>query len=101
MEFRAVEQLAENAGDLALDDSGTVILHDHPRFPVAFADLHADIGQYPGFLASIESIVHRLLDRGDQCLGGGVETEQMTILEKELRNRNFALATRHFEGGGR
>jgi hypothetical protein len=24
----------------------------------------------------------------------------MTVLEKELRNGNFALATRHFKGGG-
>ena len=80
---------------------GTVILHDHARFPVAFADLHADIGQYPRFLAGIERVIHRLLNRGDQCLGGGIKTEQMTILEKELRNRNVALATRHFDCGGR
>ena len=100
VEFRAIEELAENACDLALDDSRAVILHDDPRLPVAIAHLHADLGEYPRFLASIERIVDRLFDGGDQCLGGRIKPEQVTVLEKELRNGNFALPTRHFKGGG-
>ena len=84
VEFRTVKQLAENAGDLAFDDSRAVILHDHPRFAVAVAHLYADVGEYSRFLTGIESVVDRLFDGGDQCLGGGIEAEQMTILEKEL-----------------
>ena len=82
------------------DDSRAVVFHNDPRFPVAIAHLHADIGEDPGFLAGIESIVDRLFDGRDQCLRGGIKAEQMAILEEELRNGNFALPTRHFEGGG-
>ena len=100
VELRTVKQLAENPGDLALDNSRAVILHDHPRCAVAVADLHGDVREDARFLASIERVVDRFLDRGDKRLGKSIEAEQMTILEKELRNRNFALPTRHFEGGG-
>jgi hypothetical protein len=49
---------------LALYNSRAVILHDDPELPVAIAYLHTNIGEYPRFLASIESIIHRLFDSG-------------------------------------
>ena len=100
VEFRAVEELAENACDLALYNPRAVVFHDDARLSVAIAHLHTDLGKYPRFLAGIERIVHRLFDGGDQCLGGRIEAEQMTVLEKELRNGNFPLPARHFDGGG-
>src|ERR1035437_10051994 len=99
VEFRAIEELAKNACDLALDNPRAVILHDDPGFSVAIAHLHTDFGENPGFPASIESIVHRLFDSSDQCLGGRIKPEQVAVLEKELRNGNFALPSSHFKGG--
>ena len=102
VEFRAVEELAEDARDLALDNSRAVVLHDRPaHLPERSLTSHPDVGENARFLAGIERVVDRLLDRGDQRLGRGIETEQMTVLEKELRDGNFALPARHFEGGGR
>ena len=37
------------------------------------------------------------LGRNRRCY---IEAENMTILEKEFRNGNFALSTCHFNGGG-
>ena len=100
MEFRTIQQLAENARDLALDNSRAVILHDDPRFAGTVADLDTDLGEDAGFLAGIERIVDRFLHGGDQGLGRGIETEQMTILEEEFGDGDFALAARHFRSGG-
>src|SRR3990167_9413235 len=100
VEFRAIEELAEDAGDLVLDNARTVVLHHDTRLPVALAHLHADLGKYPCFLASIERVVHRLFDGGHQRLGRRVEPEQVTVLEKELRNGDFTLPSSHIGGGG-
>ena len=100
MEFRAVEELAENAGDLALYNPRPVIFDRDARLSEAIAHLHTDLGEYARFLAGIESIVHRLFDGRDQCLGGRIKAEQVTVLEEELRNGNFTLPACHFDGGG-
>ncbi|MCZ7660324.1 MAG: hypothetical protein M5U07_21935 [Xanthobacteraceae bacterium] len=100
VEFRAVEQLAEDPRDLALDDSGPVVLDDDARSPVAVAHLDPDLGQDACLLAGVEGIVHGLLDGREQRLGGRVEAEQVAVLEKELGDRDLALPARHLDGGG-
>src|SRR5512143_2166207 len=53
VEFRAAEELPENAGDLALYNARAIVLHDDAGLPVVIAHLHTDLGKYPRFLASI------------------------------------------------
>ena len=86
VEFRPIQELAEDAGDLTFDDAGPVILHGDERLSSALPHFDSDLGQYSSFLARIERVVDGLLDGRDQRLGRRIETEQMTILEEELRD---------------
>ena len=64
VELRAVEQLAEDQGDLLLEDAGPVVLHAHlvAVRPDAL-DVDPDFGQDAGLLAGVQGVVDRLLDR--------------------------------------
>ena len=63
VELRAVEQLAEDQGDLLLEDAGPVVLHAHlvAVRPDAL-DVDPDFGQDAGLLAGVQGVVDRLLD---------------------------------------
>ena len=100
VEFRPVEELAEYARDLGLEDPRPVVLDHDPALAVALAHLHSDFRQDRRLLAGIERIVDGLLDRHDQGLGGRIEAEQMPVLEKELRDGNVALPSSHIECSG-
>ncbi len=100
MELRAIEQLAEDPGDLRPHDPRPVVRDDHA---VAFLldhllDDHLHIGQDTRLLAGIERIVHRLLDRRQQRLARVIEAQQMAVLREELRHRDLALSLRQLGG---
>ena len=69
VEFRPIQELAEDAGDLTFDDAGPVILHGDERLSGALPHFDSDLGQYSSFLARIERVVDGLLDGRDQRLG--------------------------------
>ena len=75
VELRPIKQLAEYAGDLALDNSRAVILDHDPQLPGALVHLNDDIWQYAGFLAGVESVVHRLFDSSHQRFGRRIKTK--------------------------
>ena len=98
VELRAIEQLAEDARDLALDDARAIVFDRDPRSLETAAHLDRDLRQHACFLAGVERVVDRLLDGGHQSFGGRVEAEQMAVLEKELRNGDIFLSAGHFQG---
>ena len=101
VELGSVEQLAEDAWDLALDDARAVV-GDDDAVPVLghLSDLDLEIGQDPGLLAGVERVVDRLLDRGQQRLGGAVEAQQVPVLGEELADRDLLCLAAMRLGGG-
>jgi hypothetical protein len=96
MEFRAVEQLAEDLRDLLLDDAGAVVLDRDPEAVLPeLVDLDDQLGQDPRLFAGVERVVDRFLDGGEQRLLRVVEAEQVAVLGEELRDRDLALPRRH------
>ena len=101
VEFRAVEQLAEDLGDLVFDDARSVVLHaDLVAVGAGRFDVDPDFGQDAGLFAGVERVVDRLFDGGQQGLARIVEAEQMPVLGEELADRNIALAGGHRLGRG-
>jgi hypothetical protein len=88
----AVEELPEDEGHLGGDDPRAVVLHGHPedllRDPLY---LDEDVREYHGLLAGVEGIVHRLLHRGDDPPGGGVEAQEVLVLLEELGDADGPL----------
>ena len=107
MEFGAVQQFREDAADVGLRDARAVVADGDAesvclrsgRSGAVVArddfDFDRDRRQDPGFLARIQCVVHRLLDRRQQCLARAVEAEQMAILEEELADGDLPVACRH------
>jgi len=92
MEFRPIEELAEDPGDLRFDDTGTRVLDNHPVAVLGeFPYLDEDIGEETRLLAGVERVVDGLLDGREQRLGQAVESEQVTVLCKELADGYLAL----------
>jgi hypothetical protein len=76
VELRPVKELRENLGNLFLHDARAVVF-DADAVPVLgdLGDVDRDRRQDARLLAGIEGVVDRLLDRGQQGLGGVVEPE--------------------------
>jgi len=90
----AVEQLAENLADLRFHDAGTVVLDGNAiACSVDLPDLHADLRKDPSLFTGIEGVVDTFLDGREQRLAGRIEAEQMSILEEELGDGDFPLAS--------
>ena len=101
MKFRAVQQLAENLGNLRFDNARPVVLHaDLVAVGAGGFDVDPNLGQDAGFLAGVERVVDRFLDGGEQGLARIVETEQVPVLGKKFADRNVALAGGHRLGRG-
>jgi hypothetical protein len=99
VELGSVEELPEHLRHLRLDNAGAVVLHRHPEPGLRqLRQLHMHLGQDAGFLARVERIVHRLLHRREQRLGGAVEAEQVAVLGEELADGDLALPRRHLDG---
>ena len=111
VELGAVEELREDRGDLLPDDARAVV-DDGDAEPRRLAgrgrgravaghdlDLHDDVGQDAGLLGSVEGVVHRLLDAGQEGLPGAVEAEEVPVLGEELGDGDLALARAHLDGG--
>ncbi len=99
VEFRAVKQLAEDASELVFHNTRAIVFDGHAEHVVSFLrNLDPDFGQDAGLLAGIERVIDGLLDGGQSRLGQRIKAEQVAVLEKELRNRNVALASRHLVG---
>ena len=88
VELRAVEQLAEDQGDLLSEDARPVVLHaDLVAVLRRALDVDPDFGQDAGLFAGVQGVVDRLLDGGQQGLAGVVETQQVAVLGEELADR--------------
>ena len=100
MELGAVEELAEDAGNLILQDPRPVV---GDLDPVAVLldgrDHHPQRRMDAGLFASVERVVDRFLDGCEQRLGRAVEAEEVSVLGEELGNRDLALRGRHRLGG--
>src|SRR4029079_2114254 len=92
VELRPVQQLAEDLRDLRPHDARAVVL-DRDAIAVLrdLEDLDVEIREDSRFLARIERVVDRFLDRGEQGLLRVVETEEMAVLREELGDRDVAL----------
>ena len=87
MEFGAIQELAEDFGDLIFDDPGTIVGHPNAKAILGnFLDGDLDLGKNFSFLAGIERVVDRFLDRGQERFLGVVEAEEVTVLGEEFRN---------------
>ena len=101
VELGAVEELAEDLGNLCLDDAGSVVGDLDPESVLAPAlDAHGQDRQDPGLLTGVEGVVHRFLDRRQESLRGAVEAQQMAVLGEELADRDLALLRGHGPRGG-
>jgi hypothetical protein len=111
VELGAVEELAEDLGRLGLHDSRPVVLDRHHEAPLPLgelaraveaqvADLYGDLREDAGLLAGVERVVDRLLDGGEERLGGVVEAEEVAVLGEELGDGDLALPGGHLLGGG-
>ena len=76
VEFRAVEQLAEDQRNLPLHDARAVVLHAGlvAVRPDAF-DMDPNLRQNPRLFAGIQCVVDGFFDGGQQGLAGIVEAE--------------------------
>ena len=100
MEFRAVEQLAEDQRDLLFENARAVVLHaDFEAVRAGGLDMDPNLGQDAGLFASVERIVDRFLDGGEQGFARVVEAEQMPVLGKKLADADIALGGGHRVGG--
>ena len=96
MEFRSVEQLAENQRDLFLDDSWTVILNaDLEAVRAGGFDMYPDFRNNVCLFACIQRVVHGLFYRGEQRLARVVESEKMAIFGEKLADGDVALFGGH------
>ena len=101
VELRAVEQLAEDQGDLLLEDARPVVLHaDLEAVRADALDVDPDFGQDAGLFAGVQGVVDGLLDGGQQGLARVVEAQQVAVLGEELADGDVALAGGHRLGGG-
>jgi len=101
VKLRAVEQLAEDVGDLLGDDSGAVIGDAYAEaMLVELVDANVDVGQDAGLFAGIEAIVDGLLDGVKQCLSAVVESEQVSVLGEELGDGDVPLPACEAFGNG-
>ena len=101
VKLRAVEQLAEDQGDLLPQDAGPVVLHAHLVAVLLEAlDVDPDFRQDAGLFAGVQGVVDRLLDGGQQGLARIVEAQQVAVLGEELADADVALAGGHRLGGG-
>src|SRR5262245_31190050 len=101
MKLRAVEELREDFGNLRFDDARTVVFdRDFEAILGELGDLDDDLRKDARFFASVERVVDGFLDGGEEGLRGIVETEKVTVLGEELRDRDLALLRAHRFGGG-
>ena len=95
-----LKQLAEDTGDLVFLDTGAVVFDDYAVGIVLFVDyLDVDFREDAGLFAGIERVIDGFLGGGEQRLCGGIETQQVAILQEEFRYGDLPLSTSHFTGG--
>ena len=87
MELGAVQELRKDSGNLLTDDPGAVVRDGDPeagrltrgrhsrRSGRHDLQLYRDLRKNPGFLTSIQRVVDRFLDAGQQGFARVVETE--------------------------
>ncbi len=107
VKFGTVEKLREYPRNLLADDAGAVVDHGNPetvrlagRRGVAVGshlEFDDDFRQDPCFLACVEGVIDGLLDAGEQRFSRIVEAQQMTVLRKELGNRDLPLTSPHLD----
>ena len=96
VELRAVEELAENQGNLLPEDARAVVLHADLEAVLADAfDMHPDLRENAGLFAGVQGVVDGLLDGRQEGLARIVEPQQMAILGKKLAYRDFFLTGGH------
>ena len=96
MKLRTVKQLAEDGGNLRLQNPRTVIGDRDAKTVVRqLSDDDLDVGKDAGFLARVKSVIDTLLDGRQKRLARVIEAEKVTVLGEELRNRDVTLTTGH------
>ena len=96
MELRAVQELAENQGNLLPEDARAVVLHADLEAVLADAfDVDPDLRQDAGLFAGVQGVVDGLFDGREQGLARIVEPQQMAVLGKKLAYRDFLLTGGH------
>ena len=99
VEFRAVEELSEDASKLLIHDARTVVFHGYAEHVVSLVrHLDLDLGKNAASshassaLSTASLTVVRRLSPANQ-------SEKVSVLQEELGHRDIALMRRHFMGG--
>ena len=96
VELRAVQQPAEDQGDLLFDDARPVVLHAYPEAILpGRQDVDPHFREDAGFFAGVQGVVHGLLDGRQEGFSWIVKAEKMAILGKEFTDRDVPLAGGH------
>ena len=99
VEFGAVQQLAEDEGNLLFQDARPVVLHgDFEAVRPGFFHADPDFREDAGFFAGVKRVVDGFFDGGENRFARVVETEQVPVLGKKLTNGNVLLFGSHALG---
>ena len=92
VEPRPVEKFAKHIRDLSRDDTRPVVL-DNDTENIGTGLFYADenIREHLRLFAGVQSVVHGLLDGGDNPPRGGVKTKEMLVLLKKFCDADAAL----------